>query len=105
MRFSEDMELWQCSLNVALATKVVEIFPQLRLLIDVERLIDDTPYEETPWSDQNSHETAGPEWESDARPNAASRFEDIHQLIKDTITELDGSVVPKLNWSSPKDAL
>lgn len=29
---------------------------------------------------------------------------DIHQKIKSTIAELDGSVVPKLNWSAPKDA-
>lgn len=29
---------------------------------------------------------------------------DIHQRVKSTIAELDGSVVPKLNWSAPKDA-
>lgn len=29
---------------------------------------------------------------------------DIHEKIKSTIAELDGSVVPKLNWSAPKDA-
>lgn len=32
------------------------------------------------------------------------RFPEIHQLIKDKIVELGGSVAPKLNWSSPKDA-
>ena len=30
---------------------------------------------------------------------------DIHQKIKSTIAELNGSVVPKLNWSAPKDAM
>ena len=29
---------------------------------------------------------------------------DIHGKVKTTIAELDGSVVPKLNWSAPKDA-
>jgi hypothetical protein len=29
----------------------------------------------------------------------------VHQKVQDAITELGGSVVPKLNWSSPKDAL
>ncbi len=29
---------------------------------------------------------------------------DIHQKIKSTIADLNGSVVPKLNWSAPKDA-
>jgi hypothetical protein len=28
----------------------------------------------------------------------------LHDKIKSTIAELDGSVVPKLNWSAPKDA-
>lgn len=32
------------------------------------------------------------------------RFPETHQLIKDKIAELGGSVAPKLNWSSPKDA-
>ena len=29
---------------------------------------------------------------------------DIHQKVKSIITELGGNVVPKLNWSAPKDA-
>ena len=32
------------------------------------------------------------------------RFPETHQKIKDTIAELGGSVAPKLNWSTPKDA-
>lgn len=32
------------------------------------------------------------------------RFPELHQKIKDTITELGGEVAPKLNWSSPRDA-
>nr|POF11549.1 cell division cycle protein 123 [Quercus suber] len=31
--------------------------------------------------------------------------EEVHNKIKSTIVELGGSVVPKLNWSAPKDAL
>ena len=29
---------------------------------------------------------------------------DVHQRVKSVITELGGNVVPKLNWSAPKDA-
>lgn len=29
---------------------------------------------------------------------------EVHRAIQDTITELDGAVAPKLNWSAPKDA-
>ena len=36
--------------------------------------------------------------------DAFSEWQEIHQKIKSTITELGGSVVPKLNWSAPKDA-
>jgi hypothetical protein len=32
------------------------------------------------------------------------RFPDLHRQIKEKITELGGAVVPKLNWSTPKDA-
>ncbi len=29
---------------------------------------------------------------------------DVHRAVRDTIDELGGNVVPKLNWSAPKDA-
>ncbi|KAK0732785.1 D123-domain-containing protein [Apiosordaria backusii] len=32
------------------------------------------------------------------------RFPDLHNKIASTITKLGGSVAPKLNWSSPRDA-
>ncbi|MCJ1433712.1 hypothetical protein MMC27_003076 [Xylographa pallens] len=37
-------------------------------------------------------------------PDPSLDWPDIHASIINTITELDGSVVPKLNWSAPKDA-
>ena len=46
-----------------------------------------------------------PEFETSAQPNDAAAFAEVHQQIRDTIKELGGSVVPKLNWSAPKDAL
>ncbi|KFZ14513.1 hypothetical protein V501_03212 [Pseudogymnoascus sp. VKM F-4519 (FW-2642)] len=66
---------------------------------------DDQPYEETEWSAANADKPADPEFEAQAQPNDASAFADIHSVIKSTIAELGGSVVPKLNWSAPKDAL
>jgi hypothetical protein len=68
-------------------------------------LPDETPYEETPWSIKNCDKQEDPDWESDTKPNDASKFLDVHQKIQETIAELGGSVVPKLNWSTPKDAL
>lgn len=66
---------------------------------------DDHPYEETEWSAQNANKPEDPDFESRAQPNDASAFADVHTAIKSTIAELGGSVVPKLNWSAPKDAL
>lgn len=37
-------------------------------------------------------------------PDPAAAWLDIHQTVKCIIAELDGSIVPKLNWSAPKDA-
>lgn len=60
------------------------------------------------WSDSDSgifSSTENPDEadeEEDADP--AAEWRDIHAAIKSTITELGGKVVPKLNWSAPKDA-
>ena len=40
--------------------------------------------------------------EEDEDPSQS--WQDIHQKIQHTITDLNGSVMPKLNWSAPKDA-
>ena len=66
---------------------------------------NDRPYEETEWSAQNANKPEDPDFQASAQPNDASAFADVHNAIKDTIKELGGSVVPKLNWSAPKDAL
>lgn len=44
--------------------------------------------------------------DSDSEPDSdpSTQWPELHQKIKSTITELGGNVVPKLNWSAPKDA-
>ena len=37
-------------------------------------------------------------------PDPSLSWPDVHATIRSTIAELAGSVVPKLNWSAPKDA-
>ncbi|KAL8898853.1 MAG: hypothetical protein Q9192_001865 [Flavoplaca navasiana] len=48
----------------------------------------------------------GSDSDSDTEPNPdpSTQWPELHQKIKATITELGGNVVPKLNWSAPKDA-
>lgn len=41
---------------------------------------------------------------SDEESDPSSAWKELHERIKATIAELGGSVVPKLNWSAPKDA-
>ncbi|CAZ82093.1 unnamed protein product [Tuber melanosporum] len=41
----------------------------------------------------------------DRARNPTQRFPQLHSQIKQTIAALGGAVTPKLNWSSPKDAL
>lgn len=60
------------------------------------------------WSDSDSGIFSGTEEGSDTEEEEDSdpslQWRDIHQAIKTTIAELAGKVVPKLNWSAPKDA-
>ena len=64
--------------------------------------------EHTGWSDSDSgifsstDNASDDEAEEDDDPSAPWR--EIHQAVKLTIEELGGKVVPKLNWSAPKDA-
>lgn len=44
------------------------------------------------------------EEEEDEATDPSEAWLDIHHKIKSTISELGGSVMPKLNWSAPKDA-
>lgn len=60
------------------------------------------------WSDTDSgifSSTENPneaDDEEDADPSTT--WSEVHESIKTTIAELGGKVVPKLNWSAPKDA-
>ncbi|RAL60825.1 hypothetical protein DID88_010150 [Monilinia fructigena] len=53
----------------------------------------------------NNNSTSGG-WDEDevAESDPSDKFAEIHKQIQETILELGGSVVPKLNWSAPKDA-
>ena len=43
-------------------------------------------------------------YSDDEDPDPAEDWRDLHDQIEATITELGGKVLPKLNWSAPKDA-
>ncbi|KAF2084696.1 D123-domain-containing protein, partial [Saccharata proteae CBS 121410] len=67
--------------------------------------------EQHDWSDSDSgifssteNPTAPPDDSDDEDDDPSSSWPDVHQSIKSTIEDLGGKVVPKLNWSAPKDA-
>jgi len=65
---------------------------------------DDEPWQETPWSSEHADKIEDPAFLSPEKPNDVSLFQDIHEKIKNTISEV-GNVIPKLNWSAPKDVV
>jgi hypothetical protein len=70
---------------------------------------DTTPVQ---WSDRGKSIISAPaaatgedeDDDEDEDEDVAAEWRDIHTAISKTIAELGGSVVPKLNWSAPKDA-
>jgi hypothetical protein len=59
------------------------------------------------WSDNDSGVFSSAEdadSEASEDEDVSTAWRDVHAAIKSTITELSGKVVPKLNWSAPKDA-
>ncbi|PFH60385.1 hypothetical protein XA68_11048 [Ophiocordyceps unilateralis] len=86
------------------------------VLADEDTGVDGRPAEEeeeewhtetTPWRNDDDNDSDS---DSDDEPEPPpvppdKRFPETHKLIADTIAELGGAVAPKLNWSSPKDAI
>ncbi|ROT42831.1 cell division cycle protein [Sodiomyces alkalinus F11] len=105
----------------ALKSRIIKLPPEFIdylgedgiILADDDQAQDERPEEEE-WTASaatsqrrrlpESESDSDSEPESDSRP-PNERFPELHQQIKDTIRELGGAVAPKLNWSSPKDAV
>lgn len=60
------------------------------------------PPEDTPSS--TTSDTEDEEEEEGGAPDPSQAWLDTHHKIKSVIFELGGSVMPRLNWSAPKDA-
>jgi hypothetical protein len=69
-------------------------------------LPDENPPQD--WSDGDSGIFSGAEADGQAEEeedvDVAAEWRDVHEAVKSTIAELGGKVVPKMNWSAPKDA-
>jgi hypothetical protein len=74
-------------------------------------ILPDDEHDHTGWSDNDSgifssetDDTDGANDDDEEDRDPAAQWREIHENIKATINELGGNVVPKLNWSAPKDA-
>lgn len=65
---------------------------------------DDEPSADGTDTQSNVDEEVEDEEDEDEDEDIALGWRDVHQSIKETIAELGGKVMPKLNWSAPKDA-
>lgn len=63
---------------------------------------DNSPDETNSVASSDSASTTAEIYDEESDPSSA--WKELHDRIKATIAELGGSVVPKLNWSAPKDA-
>ncbi|KAK4984198.1 hypothetical protein LTR50_006736 [Elasticomyces elasticus] len=67
---------------------------------------DDT--QQRDWSDSDSGVFSSTDnredSDADEDTDPSAQWHDVHEAVKATIAELGGKVVPKLNWSAPKDA-
>ena len=65
----------------------------------------DNPIPQPSWSDNDSGVFSSADLDAaNENDDPSLRWRETHQAIRDTIAELGGKVVPKLNWSAPKDA-
>lgn len=55
-------------------------------------------------ADIDSDSGFGTDSDADEEEDPSSSWPDLHNHIQSTIAELGGKVLPKLNWSAPKDA-
>ena len=67
-------------------------------------LPDDEDEQQTLSDDDSGIFSANDDAEDEEEEDIAAQWRDVHSAIKSTIAELGGKVVPKLNWSAPKDA-
>ena len=87
---------------------MIKLTPPFLSYLRADGIVLPSDEEQTPhgWSDSDSgiFENPNDEDEEDEDEDVASPWREVHEMIKATIEELEGRVVPKLNWSAPKDA-
>ena len=103
--------------SVTIRTKILADLPPdfqeylesdgLRLPVDATKLSNFAPNEQTQIEDDSDDEHDDSENDSDNNSDDAMRqfsFPELNRQLTEAIASLGGAVLPKLNWSAPKDA-
>jgi hypothetical protein len=101
--------------NVTIATVIIDALPSdfrdyvlsdgVRLPLDATKLSSYAPKEQVDsdgWSSDDDDDNDNVS--NCSQPPQQFHFPQLNQQITDAIKSLGGAVIPKLNWSSPKDA-
>ena len=85
-------------------TRLISLSPAFVAYLRADGIVLPAEEHSSPWStdfqDGEGDDIEAAEEDEDPLKD----WPEIHALIKSTISELDGKVYPKLNWSAPKDA-
>jgi len=87
-----------------LKSRIIPLSPEFLSYLRADGIVLASETSTLPRPDTYNDNSTSDGWDEDPEPDPSLAFPEIHQKIKDTITELGGLVAPKLNWSSPKDA-
>jgi len=83
-------------------TRIIPLTPEFLSYLREDGIV--LPSDEEQITTLSDSEDDDDDDDEEGHSDPTSRFSELHQKIKDTISELGGRVAPKLNWSSPKDA-
>lgn len=92
--------------DVTFRSKVIELSPNFVVYLKSDGIVlpdaEETLYSNslTGYSDSDSDDG----WDEEISATRTSLFPDLKAKVESAIKELGGSIFPKLNWSSPRDA-
>jgi len=88
-------------------TRILPLTPEFLFYLREDGIVLPSDEEQvTSLSDsEDGNDSEHDDAEALGRSDPVLAFPELHQKIKNTIAELGGKVAPKLNWSSPKDAI
>ncbi|KAB8291877.1 hypothetical protein EYC80_006654 [Monilinia laxa] len=89
-----------------LKSRIIPLTPEFLSYLREDGIVLPSEIATFPPPENYNNNSTSDGWNEDevAESDPSDKFAEIHKQIREIISELGGSVVPKLNWSAPKDA-